>query len=93
MCCLGLSVVFFGPRFAFALLWIFDTTRINAAFSTVLWPILGLLFAPWTVLAYALMWGPVHGVSGFGWVIVGLGVVIDLMTYSARAAARNRFQT
>ncbi len=92
MCCLVLSAGFLGPRFAFLLLWIFDTSRVNAAFSTVLWPILGILFAPWTALMYTLAWGPLNGVSGIGWVVVAIGVVLDLATYSSRAASK-RYQT
>ena len=47
--------------------WIFGT-KVDAAFSSWIWPLLGLLFLPWTTIAYVLAWGPVYGVSGFwGW--------------------------
>jgi hypothetical protein len=85
-------MAFIGPRFAFLLVWIFDTSRVNAAFSSWIWPLLGLLFAPWTFLMYILAWGPLHGVSGFGWVIVAIGVFLDIATYSSRAAS-NRYRT
>ena len=49
------------------------------AFGSWLWPLLGLLFAPWTTLMYLLSWS-VGGVSGGEWIIVGLGVALDLMT-------------
>ena len=91
MCCLAASMAFIGPRFAFLLVWIFDSWRVNGAFSTWVWPLLGVLFAPWTVLLYTLAWGPANGVSGFGWVVVGIGVLLDLATYSSRSA-RNRYQ-
>jgi hypothetical protein len=71
MCCLALTAGFIGPRFAL-LLWI--------------WPLLGLLFLPWTTLAYVVAWGPVYDVSGAGWLVVAIGVALDLATYSARAA-------
>jgi hypothetical protein len=83
-------MAFIGPRFAFLLVWIFGD-RVDAAFSSWVWPLLGLLVAPWTILFYVLAWGPVHGVSGAGWLLVGLGVVLDLATYSSRAA-QARFQ-
>jgi hypothetical protein len=92
MCCVALSMAFIGPRFAYLLVWIFDTGRVNAVFSSWIWPVLGILFAPWTVLLYTLAWGPVHGVSGIGWFVVAIGVFLDLMTYSSRAAS-NRYQT
>ena len=92
MCCLALSMAFIGPRFAFLLVWIFDSARVNGAFSSWVWPLLGLLFAPWTVLMYVLAWGPLHGVSGFGWVVVGIGVFLDFATYASRAAS-SRYQS
>ena len=84
-------MAFIGPRFAFLLVWIFGD-RVDAAFSTVIWPLLGLLFAPWTILFYILVWGPVHGVSGAGWILVALGAFLDLLTYSSRAA-QSRYET
>ena len=61
--------------------------KVDAAFSTWIWPLLGLLFLPWTTLAYVLAWGPVYGVSGFwGWLLVAIGLAADLATYSARSA-------
>jgi hypothetical protein len=91
MCCLVLLMGFLGPRIAYIFLWIFDTTRINAAFSSWIWPLLGIIFAPWTILLYTLAWGPLNGVSGFGWVIVAIGVLLDIATYASRAAS-NRYQ-
>ncbi len=85
MCCLALSAGFLGPRFALLLVWIFGT-RVDPAFSTWLLPLLGLFFLPWTTLMYVLAWGPLYGVSGAGWILVGLGVLLDLATYSSRSA-------
>ena len=42
---------------------------------------LGFLFLPWTWLAYLAAW-TAAGVQGFGWVIVGLGVLADIATYT-----------
>lgn len=84
-------MAFIGPRFAFFLLWIFDTDRVNAAFSSTIWPVLGIIFAPWTALMYTLAWAPVHGVSGVGWFVVAVGILLDLLTYSSRAA-QNRYR-
>ncbi len=64
MCCLALSAGFIGPRFALLMWWIFGD-KVDAAFSSFFWPLLGLLILPWTTIAYVLAWGPVYGVSGF----------------------------
>ena len=85
-CCLALSAGFIGPRFALLLWWLFGT-KVDAAFSTFIWPLLGLLFLPWTTIAYVLAWGPVYGVSGFwGWLLVAIGLFADIATYSSKSA-------
>ena len=86
MCCLALSAGFIGPRFALLLWWIFGD-KVDAAFSSFIWPFLGLLFLPWTTLAYVLAWGPVTAsrASGAG-SLVALGLLLDIATYSARSA-------
>jgi hypothetical protein len=85
MCCLAGIMALLGPRVALVVWWIFGA-KVEAAFSTWVWPLLGLIFVPWTTLFYVIAWGPIHGVSGAGWILVGLGVVLDVMTYSARSA-------
>ena len=91
MCCLALVAGFIGPRIALLLVWFFDSGRVDAAFSSWVWPLLGLLFLPWTTLAYLIVWGPINGVSGGGWILVVLGVFLDLATYSSRMA-QGRYQ-
>ena len=91
MCCLALTAGFLGPRVALFLWWIFGN-KVDLAFDTWIWPLLGLIFLPWTTLAYVLAWGPVNAVSGAGWLVVALGFAADIATYSARAA-KSRYQT
>ena len=85
MCCLALTAGFLGPRIALFLWWIFGD-KVDAAFSSWFWPLLGLFVLPWTTLAYVLAWGPLNAVSGAGWLLVALGLFGDLATYSARSA-------
>lgn len=68
------------------MIWIFGE-RVDNAFDSWVWPLLGLLFLPWTTLAYVLAWSPIGGVSGGEWLFVALGVVADIATYSARKAS------
>ena len=85
MCCFVLLFVALGPRFAILAMWLFGD-RVDAAFDSWLWPLLGLFVAPWTTLMYLLTWSAVGGVSGGDWFFVGLGVVLDVATYSAKSA-------
>jgi hypothetical protein len=88
MCCVFLAMLVIGPRFALLLTWIFGN-RVELAFDSWVWPLLGLLFLPWTTLAYVLVWS-VGGLSGGEWVVVALGLVADILTYSSRAAMTRR---
>jgi hypothetical protein len=85
MCCLVLLASGLGPRIILAGVWIFGD-RVDLAFGSWIWPLLGLLFLPWTTLFYVLMWSAVGGVSGAEWLLVALGLVFDLGTYGARSA-------
>lgn len=79
MCCFFTVLVFLGPRFANIIWWIANPTRWNLAFDSVIWPILGIIFAPWTTLMYMLVF--VGGVTGFDWVWIGLAVLADVSSY------------
>lgn len=88
MCCFFASLALIGPRFVLVVWWIFGN-RVDLAFGSWIWPLLGLIFAPWTTLAWVIAWQPAVGVGGF-WdvLLIGLGVVADLATYSSRTAAK-----
>jgi hypothetical protein len=90
MCCLALIAGFIGPRVALFIWWVFGS-KVDAAFDSWVWPLLGLFFLPWTTLAYVIAWGPLEGVSGLGWLLVAIGLAGDIFTYSARSA-KSRYQ-
>ena len=91
MCCLALTAGFLGPRIALFIWWVFGN-KVDVAFDTWVWPLLGLVFLPWTTLAYVLMWSAIGGVEGWEWLVVALGFVLDVVSYSGRAA-QSRYQT
>jgi hypothetical protein len=91
MCCFFLLFAALGPRFAIIAMWLFGN-RVDLAFGSWLWPLLGLVFVPWTTLMYLLVWSPGGGVSGAEWILVGLGLALDLATYAAKPA-RSRYAT
>ena len=80
MCCALLSLVLAGPRLAGVVWWLFQTPRWQDAFGGFLWPVLGILFLPWTTLLYVAFAS--GSVVGFEWVWVFLGVLIDAASYS-----------
>lgn len=91
MCCFFLVLSSLGPRFAILAMWIFGD-RVDAASSSALWPLLGILVAPWTTLIYLLVWSPVGGLSGGEWILVAFGVAADIGTYVAKPV-KSRYAT
>jgi hypothetical protein len=77
------------PRIGTILIWIARPTLFSAAFGgRWLWPILGIIFLPFTTLMYVILWGPT-GLYGWDWFWIVLAVFIDLghwaqTTYSNR---------
>ena len=86
MCCFLASLSLFGPRLAFLIYWLipYGQLKIMAAFNGWFWPFLGLIFAPWTMLFYTMLFP----VVGLDWVWMGFGIVADLGGYAASAAHR-----
>jgi hypothetical protein len=85
MCCMVLVASGLGPRIVLVAWWIFGD-KIDVVWSTWVWPLLGILFLPWTTLFYVITWSAIGGVSGAEWLLVALGVVLDIGTYGARSA-------
>jgi|SRR5580698_4762866 hypothetical protein len=77
MGCLFALVAAFSARFALFLVWIF-TDRLTIAFRSGWEGVLGFIFLPYATLFYALVYAPGKGVDPFGWVIVAVGVLLDL---------------
>lgn len=86
-CCLFVALAAVGPRFTLLLMWLF-TTLVDRAFSGFLVSLLGVLFLPWTMLAYVVAYQPHVGVSGFGVLLVAIGVVGDIATWSGGGRAQ-----
>jgi hypothetical protein len=91
MCgCLILLASAVSPRLAIFLLWLFDNSRMDAAFDSFWIPLIGFLVLPWTTLAWAVAYAPVRGVTGFGWFVVIFAFVVDVSTHIGSAQARRR---
>ena len=78
--CLLAMMAAFAPRVVLISMWIAGP-RIDAAFNSWIVPLLGIIFLPYTTIMYVLVWNPVTGVTGWDWVWIGLGVILDLMKW------------
>ena len=76
-----------APRIVLILAWIFGRRWDLVWQGNVIVPLLGILFLPYTTVMYILVWSPT-GLSGFDWVWLGLGVLLDIMKWSQ--IVRNR---
>lgn len=86
MCCFFSVLLFFGPRLAFLVYWLLSPVRVNFVFNTFIWPLLGLIFLPWTTLMYLL----VFPINSFDWVWLAIALLIDLASYGGGAYNRRR---
>jgi hypothetical protein len=84
MCCAVAVLGILGPRFFILWWWLVDPARWNIVFGSALVPILGFLFLPWTTIMYVVAWAA-GGLSLGGWLLVGLGLLVDLGTYGGGA--------
>lgn len=89
MCCAITILLFLGPRFFNIVWWIGNPNRWDRAFDSVFWPILGIVFAPWTTLMYVIV--QPGGVDGFEWFFIATSVVADLAMWGG-GGYRNRDQ-
>ena len=84
MCCFFASMFFFGPRLAFLVYWLIAPLRVTTVFNTFIWPLLGLIFLPWTTLMYVL----IFPIVSFDWLWLGLALLADIAGYAAGAPRR-----
>jgi hypothetical protein len=87
--CLLALFAWISPRFVLALVYVF-TSRLTIAFTSGWEGLLGFLLVPYTTLFYALLYSPGIGVHGFGWVLVAVGLFLDLSSLDAGRRARAR---
>jgi hypothetical protein len=81
MCCFFTTLFLFGPRLAILVWWIINPARFDLLFNSVIWPILGIVFLPWTTLMYLIVGHPISGIDGLDWLWLGLGLLFDISTH------------
>ena len=92
MPCLFAMFAGFFPRIATLLLWLARPALFSPAFGGAwLWPLLGVIFLPFTTLMYVILWGPAGNLTGWDWMWLILAVFLDVSHYaSAGYANRDR---
>jgi hypothetical protein len=84
-----LFAIFAGgaPRLAFLFLWVARPLMVRAAFGTFIWPLLGLIFLPFTTLMYAVLHTPGVGLVGWDWFWLFLAALLDIGGAASSARA------
>jgi hypothetical protein len=82
MCCFLIALFTVGPRLAFLIYWLLEPVYIQSVFQTWIWPLLGLIFLPWTTLMYALAYGA-NGIVGIEWLLIIFAVCVDIAAYAS----------
>lgn len=86
--CLLATFVAFAPRLVLILAWIFSNRWDLVWQGNWFWPLLGIVFAPYTTVMFMLAYTPPIGITGWDWMWIGLGVLLDIMKWSQ--VANNR---
>jgi hypothetical protein len=90
MACLIVLVAWFAPRVTLFFIFLL-TNWFGQAYETVIWPLLGFIFMPFTTLAYmAAMLNNENQLSGWWIVLIVVAVVADLTMHGGSASSRRR---
>jgi len=82
MGCLLVLLAAFAPRLVVLFAWIGRPAYFDSVFDTWIWPLLGLIFLPFTTLMWLLLGAPPQGVEGLDWLWIALAVMIDISHYA-----------
>ena len=88
-CCAILILLFLGPRIAIVLFALFSNF-FQQPFHDLLIPVLGFIFMPWTLLAYAWAINATGQVSGIYLAVVILAALVDLGVVGGGASQRRK---
>jgi hypothetical protein len=79
-----------APRLFLILAWIFSERWARVwADTSFIWPLLGIIFLPYTTVMYMLVWSPT-GIAGWDWLWIILGLLLDVMKWGQLYNERQR---
>ncbi len=87
-CLLALGIGL-APRIFLILAWIFSERWDIVWQGNWFLPLLGIIFLPYTTVMYMLSWNAVTGITGWDWLWIALGVMLDIMKWSSWIKYRN----
>jgi hypothetical protein len=93
MGCLLALMAAFAPRFVFLVIWIARPVYVDSVFDTFIFPLLGLIFLPFTTLMYVFLAAPPFALTGWDWLWIGIAVVLDLSHYGGAYVQRGQLRT
>ena len=93
-CCLVTLFMGLFSRISILVWWLIDPPRFYTAFNNWFLPawvftLVGALLLPWTTLAYILVYP--GGVTGYEWIILAFGILIDLTGHGSSYRHRRHF--
>jgi hypothetical protein len=89
MGCLLVLFSAFAPRLVVLFAWIARPTYFDAVFDSWIFPLLGLVFLPFTTLMWLFLGAPPEGVDGLDWLWIVLAVILDLGNYGSTWGQRS----
>jgi hypothetical protein len=90
MPCLIVLFALLVPRVSLVVMWLSGYG--GRAFDSVLWPLLGFFFMPYTTCAYAIGINSKGGFEGWTLVLLIVGVLLDFGGHGGAARYRHRHQ-
>lgn len=90
MGCLFALFAGFFPRLALFIVWILRPNLVDAAFSTWVIPLLGIILLPFATLMYVILYTPGVGLGGWEWFWVVIAGLLDIAHWGAGATRRRR---
>jgi hypothetical protein len=92
MGCLIVLLAAFAPRLIVIFAWVARPAYFDAVFDTWVFPLLGLIFLPFTTMMWLFLGAPPEEVQGLDWLWIVLAVIIDLSHYANTWAQRGAVQ-
>ena len=80
-CLLAMGAAF-APRVVLILAWLFGSRWDIVFKGNWFLPLLGIIFLPYTTIMYLLAWTAGVGITGWDWMWIGMGLLLDIMKWA-----------